>query len=241
MEKNIVNKSARTSAADSWRGDIIEFPINGPPLSEAEQGSYNCTRDIVSSQITSLGVNENTLSAPSCDQGIGMVGDPTTQDNISIWLVWTVRQRIKLALCHVHSQSLSFCLPLEITMIYDEDRNLVIFDNFHQGQCHGHWSSWWFLSPLKLSKVRGIVIESQKDCYWKSEGLQWKGRRNPFVIPPRVQSTERPQGHTPTMISRVFPILIVTHWDGFGICKEKHQLNQVLSLQQCSFYRTNVV
>ena len=163
-----------------------------------------------------------------------MVGDPTTQDNISIWLVWTVRQRIKLALCHVHSQSLSFCLPLEITMIYDEDRNLVIFDNFHQGQCHGHWSSWWFLSPLKLSKVRGIVIESQKDCYWKSEGLQWKRRRNPFVIPPRVQSTERPQGHTRTMISRVFPILIVTHWDGFGIwfCKEKHQLNQVLSLQQ---------
>ena len=133
LEKNIVNKSARTSAADSWRGDIIEFPINGPPLSEAEQGSYNCTRDIVSSQITSLGVNESTLSAPSCDQGIGMVGDPTTQDNISIWLVWTVRQRIKLALCHVHSQSLSFCLPLEITMIYDEDRNLVIFDNFHKG------------------------------------------------------------------------------------------------------------
>ena len=75
------------------------------------------------------------------------------------------------------------------------------------------------------------VIESQRDCYWKSEGLQWKRRRNPFVIPPRVQSTERPQGHTRTMISRVFPILIVMHWDGFGICKEKHQLNQVLSLQ----------
>ena len=90
LEKNIVNKSVRTAAADSWRGDIIEFPINGPPLSEAEQGSYNCTRDIVSSQINCLGVNGSILSAPSCDQGTGMVGDPTTQDNISIWLVWTV-------------------------------------------------------------------------------------------------------------------------------------------------------
>ena len=30
LEKNIVNKSVRTAAADSWRGDIIEFPINGP-------------------------------------------------------------------------------------------------------------------------------------------------------------------------------------------------------------------
>ena len=137
LEKNIVNKSVRTAAADSWRGDIIEFPINGPPLSEAEQGSYNCTRDIVSSQITSLGVNESILSAPSCDQGIGMVGDPTTQDNIPIWLVWfvwTVCQRIKLALCHVYSKSLSSWLPLVIIiMTYNEDRNLVIFDNFHKG------------------------------------------------------------------------------------------------------------
>ena len=137
FEKNIVNKSVRTAAADSWRGDIIEFPINGPPLSEAEQGSYNCTRDIVSSQITSLDVNESILSAPSCDQGIGMVGDPTTQDNIPIWLVWfvwTVCQRIKLALCHVYSKRLSSWLPLVIIiMTYNEDRNLVIFDNFHKG------------------------------------------------------------------------------------------------------------